>query len=121
MYFKEGIDESTEPFAKNVKLEAHTEYTSHVNGKIGEGGDDSGVIILTVNANQHGFDGATFEEAKNAFLSNKKVLLELPGGGDLVYYLPCAEYIEDYEGQEALRWQPDGNIIWLADGTVVAG
>lgn len=33
VYFKEGIDESTEQFAKNVKLEAHTEYTTHKNAR----------------------------------------------------------------------------------------
>lgn len=46
VYFDTGTDESTEQFSKNVKLEAHTEYTSHVNGKIGEGGDDSVLVSL---------------------------------------------------------------------------
>lgn len=34
VYFNSGVDASEEPFAKNVKLEAHTEYTSHKNGRI---------------------------------------------------------------------------------------
>lgn len=33
VFFETGVDESTKPFAKNVKLEAHTEYTSHKNAR----------------------------------------------------------------------------------------
>ena len=33
VYFDTGVDESTEAFAKNVKLAANTEYTAHKNAR----------------------------------------------------------------------------------------
>ena len=75
VYFDTGVDESTEVFAKNVKLTAHTEYTSHKNGKIGEGGDvDGNAYAVIVDANDEVVEGE-YDKAKKYFLAEKTVVI----------------------------------------------
>ena len=81
------VQTSPSPFSKNVTVKAHTEYTAHVNGRIGESGgvlngysfsktgawstsDDYRDFDITGVANCNG----SFETAKATLLAGKKVI-----------------------------------------------
>lgn len=133
VYFETGVDESTEPFAKNVKLEAHTEYTSHVNGKIGEsgGGDGSMFWVYTVlsdGPNKQAVATVPFEDAKNAYFENKSVWVSVPSNdSQTALAVRITNYLDDYsdssvEHTEALVGSMGGaNLYFLATNDVFIG
>lgn len=124
VYFETGVDESTEPFAKNVKLEAHTEYTSHVNGKIGESGGMNGLnalIILTEGTYPDLSTDMDFNVAKKAFLSNAPVLFSITSPQDPTYigYVPVEEFIENFGGTGKDALASEGQtVMFFSDGSV---
>lgn len=63
------VQTSPSPFSKNVNVKAHTEYTSHINGR--RKGDYSNAYLVE---SRDGLVQGVFSEAKECFLEGKPVL-----------------------------------------------